>query len=396
MINTENTDQAMSAFKVLQMGAYPEDFNYTNGGIEASTLGLCDQLSELPNVIVKVLSNPKKSIQVDYKKTKGNVEITYLANKHKFAFLSFLRIGRIIKEIKLFKPHVCHLHGTGPLVLLLLMYLKLSKKKHLVTVHGIAGVELLKSFKKNKKVGTLLQLFYYGFLELIIINMATKIIVDTAYVEKWVKARQLYRNHEIKIVPQGINSKFYGIKDNYKENNVLSIGSISRRKGYEFSIASIKNLVEKYPDINYNIIGFCHDPQYYNELLVLIEKLHLKDCVSISSNVNGDLIEKYLSEANVFILHSQEESQGIVFCEAMACGKPIVATNIGGVPFVVKSGVNGLLSAFGDVDAFALNIHTILEDKMLRSKISAVNKNEAGRYNWREITNSIFAIYKEN
>jgi glycogen synthase len=85
-----------------------------------------------------------------------------------------------------------------------------------------------------------------------------------------------------------------------------------------------------------------------------------------------------------------------VFCEAMACGKPIVATNVGGVPFVVKSGVNGLLSAFGDVDAFALNINTILKDKMLRNKISEVNKNEAGRYNWREITSSIFAIYKEN
>ncbi len=396
MINTENIHRTMSIFKVLQIGAYPQDFNHTNGGIEASTLGLCDQLSELPNVTVKVLSNPKKGIQVDYKRMKGNVEITYLANKHKFASLSFLRIGKIIKEIKLFNPDVCHLHGTEPLVLLLLMYLKLSKRKHLVTVHGIACVELLKSFKRNKKIATLLQLFYYGGIEMIIVNMASKIIVDTVYVERWMKAKQLYKNHKIRIVPQGINSKFYCIKDNYNENNVLSIGSISRRKGYEFAIASIKNLVEKYPDIRYNIIGFCHDPHYYNELLTLIEKLNLKQFISISSNVTSDLIEKYLSAANVFILHSQEESQGIVFCEAMACGKPIVATNVGGVPFVVKNGVNGLLSSFGDVDAFAQNINKILEDKTLRNKISKINKNEAGRYDWREITNSIFSIYNEN
>jgi glycosyltransferase involved in cell wall biosynthesis len=395
MIKTENIDRTMSSFKVLQVGAYPEDFNYTNGGIEASTLGLCDQLSKLPNVTVRVLANPKKGIQVDYKRTNRNVEITYLANKHKFAALSFLRIGKIIKEIKSFNPDVCHLHGTEPLVLLLLIYLKLSKRKHLVTVHGIAWVELLKSFKTNKKSGTLLQLFYYGFIEVIIINTASKIIVDTVYVEKWVRAKQFYKNHKIRIIPQGIHPKFYCIKDNYEENKVLSIGSISRRKGYEFAIASIKNLVEKYPDIKYNIIGFCHDPHYYRELLTLIKKLNLKQFVSISSNVSSDLIENYLSTANIFILHSQEESQGIVFCEAMACGKPIVATNVGGVPFVVKSGVNGLLSSFGDVDAFALNISKILEDKTLRNKISKVNKNEAGKYDWREIASSIFSIYNE-
>lgn len=386
----------MDNFKVLQIGVYPEDFNYPKGGIEASTLGLCDQLSELPNIVVKVLTNPKKGIQADYKKTNRNVEITYLANKHKLAALSFLRIGKIIKEIKLFNPDVCHLHGTEPLVLLLLIYLKLSKRKYLVTVHGIAWVELSKSFKENKRTSTLLQLFYYGLIEMMIINMASKIIVDTVYVERWVRTKQVNKNHKIRIVPQGINSKFYRIKDNYKENNVLSIGSISRRKGYEFAIASIKNLVEKHPDIKYNIIGFCHDPHYYNELLILIEKLNLKQFVFISSNVTSDLIENYLSAANIFILHSQEESQGIVFCEAMACGKPIVATDVGGVPFVVKNGVNGLLSAYSDVEAFALNISKILEDKTLRNKMSIANKNEAGRYNWKEIAGSVFSIYNES
>ena len=98
--------------------------------------------------------------------------------------------------------------------------------------------------------------------------------------------------------------------------------------------------------------------------------------------------------ADIFVLHSEEESQGIVFAEAMAVGLPIVATNVGGVPDVVKKGRNGLLSNYSDVDAFANDIVLLLQNETLKAQMSLHNKADASNYNWSVITNRILKIYK--
>ena len=94
-------------------------------------------------------------------------------------------------------------------------------------------------------------------------------------------------------------------------------------------------------------------------------------------------------------MHSQEESQGIVFAEAMAVGLPVVATKVGGVPYVVKNNTTGLLSEYGDVTSFANNIITLLDDRDVYDAFESAAKKEALNYTWQNIAKQVVQLYKE-
>lgn len=92
----------------------------------------------------------------------------------------------------------------------------------------------------------------------------------------------------------------------------------------------------------------------------LKDSLRHGDRITILPDADYDVLLGLYSKATLFALHSEEESQGIVFAEAMAAGLPIVATNSGGIPYVVHDDDNGILCKYGDVDSFACNMDSLL------------------------------------
>ena len=77
----------------------------------------------------------------------------------------------------------------------------------------------------------------------------------------------------------------------------------------------------------------------------------------------------------------------------MAVGLPIVATNVGGVPYVVKHGETGLLSNYSDTAAFAENLATLLQDNAMHKNIVRVGKYESQRYLWSQVAAEIVELY---
>ncbi len=81
-----------------------------------------------------------------------------------------------------------------------------------------------------------------------------------------------------------------------------------------------------------------------------------------------DSVAELLSCADVFLLPSSKESFGLVALEAMACGAPVVASDVGGIPEVVPHGEAGFLCSVGDVDAMAVAVTNILKDEELHAR----------------------------
>jgi len=133
---------------------------------------------------------------------------------------------------------------------------------------------------------------------------------------------------------------------------VLFIGRIVWEKGISFLLFSFKKLVEKVGK-NAQLIIIGNGP-YEDQMNFLINELSLKNHIQHIRKIPYDHIEKYYNIANVFCLPSivkenWQEQLGFVFLEAMACGKPIIATKSGSIQEVVSDNKNGLLVQNGDI-----------------------------------------------
>jgi glycosyltransferase involved in cell wall biosynthesis len=149
-----------------------------------------------------------------------------------------------------------------------------------------------------------------------------------------------------------------------------------RGKGQDQLIRALPAVRREFPDVRLLIIGR-DDRQamrtsFTEELKGLARELAVSDSV-VFTGQRSDM-PAVMAAADLFALPSDEEPFGLVFAEAMAMKKPVVALDNGGTPEVVDDGKTGLLSARGDAAALASNILTLLRDSALRARMG-----EAGR-----------------
>ena len=103
-----------------------------------------------------------------------------------------------------------------------------------------------------------------------------------------------------------------------------------------------------------------------------------------------------LRESDVFVLPSYFEALPVGVLEAMACGVPVVATSVGGIPDVIEDRVNGLLVEPGQPDALARAIVTILTDDALRSRLrEAARSDVRKRFSTESVIKDLGTLYRE-
>jgi glycosyltransferase involved in cell wall biosynthesis len=377
--------------KIIQAGNYPIDYSIIKGGVQSSIFGLTKELAK--NNEVTVIAYPKKEIVQDYTiKDDDGINIHYLKNSFKFQVMGALRISKFAAILNRVESDVIHVHESSIFSLLLIIYLIVKQKKFVLTEHGVLYIEQWQQLKREKSIKTFLQWINYSAVEWLCLNLSKRIIVDTMYVKKRL---QYITFRKLNVIPQGINSVYYTLQDTPDKMVLLSVGSISPRKGYGYSIDAVNAIRQEFSEIHYTIAGTfdSENVSYLKLLRAKIRALNLDENVCIETNVSFERMLTLYEKANVFILHSLEESQGIVFCEAMAAGKPVLATNAGGIPYVVQSDVNGKLSNVGDTNAFARSIAVILRNTALRHDMSAQNRITAIRYSWKTIAIEVENLY---
>ena len=125
----------------------------------------------------------------------------------------------------------------------------------------------------------------------------------------------------------------------------------------------------------------------------VIQESPYRTDIQLETNVSQkDLFVAYQG-AKLFVLHSQEESQGIVFAEAMATGLPVVATNVGGIPYVVENGKTGLLCKYGDSQSMAELTIRLFSNRTLWESASRFARDTSLLYSWDKIAMQICALY---
>jgi len=383
--------------KIVQIGSFPLDATCIRGGVEASVYGLV--LEQAKNQNVAVMDIPRLDIDVDQKELVENIPVYRFSSPGNNNYSALLRLKTILKIIKDLDPDICHIHTTSMFSFAIYLLLKMNGLKAIVTIHGLAHIEKHNAWRENKNIKNTLKLVVQSFTEFVFITFCPICIVDTRYVEEAIKKyRKQWKIFHIpicKVIPQGIDTVFFNVEGTELiKKRLLSVGSLCKRKGHLRLIQAMIKVRTRYPDFSLSIAGVLAESKYLKLMQNSIQEYGLQENIHIYPDASFKQILKLYSESEIFVLHSQEESQGIVFCEAMAAGKSIVATNVGGIPWVVENNVNGLLSDYGDSETFADNIIKLIGDNHLRKEFEKNNRKVSHKYDWKNISDQILEVYK--
>jgi D-inositol-3-phosphate glycosyltransferase len=183
---------------------------------------------------------------------------------------------------------------------------------------------------------------------------------------------------------------------------VMHVGRMVARKGVDNIIRSFGLIKNKLPNLHLVIVGGESDepdPAITPEigrLKKIADEYQIQDIVHFVGRKSRKMLKYYYSAADVFITTPWYEPFGITPLEAMACGIPVIGSEVGGIKFSVKHGSTGLLVPPRDPDALACNIYNLLSDEALRTRMC---KNALRRVNrhftWSKVAADLLPVYQK-
>lgn len=233
------------------------------------------------------------------------------------------------------------------------------------------------------------------------LNKVDKIIVATPL---HIKNSDILRDFEDKceVIPYGIDIEQFNFTDEIKEKVekirgkygpkiILFVGRLIYYKGLEYLIQAMKGV-----DAKLLIIG---EGYLKENLQKLVDKLKIENKVFFLGRVGNSGIVAYYYACDIFVLPSNEKTEafGLVQLEAMACGKPVINTNLPtGVPYVSQDKVTGLTVPVKDFEALVNAINKLLNNPNLRKKYGENGKRRVEKeFTKKLMIKKTFNIYKQ-
>ncbi len=202
-------------------------------------------------------------------------------------------------------------------------------------------------------------------------------------------------------IPKSIAKEEVGILSDRR--NILFAGRIEPLKGVDTLLKAIaliqKQAPETVSDVDVTIIG--GDPwsetpdDEMARLQEMRKELGVSDIVTFLGAKDQDLLPAYYAAAEMVVMPSHYESFGMVALEAMAMGTPVIASEVGGLAFLVQDGINGFHVPSRDPEALAERIFTLLNDKDCRQHLGRHALQSAQKYDWPIIVSRMLEIYQD-
>ena len=180
---------------------------------------------------------------------------------------------------------------------------------------------------------------------------------------------------------------------------LLSVGRLQPSKGIDTMLRAAADIRRDYPDVCVLIVGGGLDDQDEREtaelsrLQTLGHRLGLNNVHYIKAQPQEKLAQ-YYAAADIFVMPSHYESFGMVALEAMACGTPVVASEVGGLASTIVHGDSGLLVPSGDWRAFAQAISRLLASPQLQSAMRQAGPERAQAFAWPLIVENNVRLYR--
>jgi len=205
------------------------------------------------------------------------------------------------------------------------------------------------------------------------------------------------RGEKITVVPNGIDTKRFYFLDKNKARGklmiplntkiILSVGNLIPLKGFHKIIETLPKLLNHYPHLHLYIIG---EGPYRSALEQKVASLNLINNVTLVGSIPNVDLRVWYSAADVFCLASSREGWANVIMESLACGTPVVATQVDGAPEVITTTDVGIL-----VNRTPESIGTGLNDALSREWDSVKIRKHVNNRTWLQVAAEVKSVFSE-
>ena len=228
-----------------------------------------------------------------------------------------------------------------------------------------------------------------------VLNAADAIITVSESNSKYIK--KLGVDTPVHIVPNGYRRDLFYQMDMERSRNklnlphdkkiILTVGNLVDVKGHKYLIEAMGHITKHRSDVMCVIVG---SGKLETQLRKKITDMNLEDHVRLIGSKPHNEIPVWMNACDVFVLPSLNESFGVVIVEAMACGKPVVASAVGGITEIITNNSLGVLCKPEDIRALTDALEQAFDKDWNRDVI----RTYAERYSLEEIGKEIIRIYK--
>jgi D-inositol-3-phosphate glycosyltransferase len=202
-------------------------------------------------------------------------------------------------------------------------------------------------------------------------------------------------------IPEDEARQFIGLTP--EARLILFVGRIEPLKGIDTLIKAVACLRVKDLAEPVNLVVIGGDPEVapaemsaeMARIQQMCDDLTVGKMVAFLGKRSQDTLPYYYSAAEVVVMPSHYESFGMVALESMACGTPVIASQVGGLAFLVQDGVTGYHVPDGDDKALCDKLTTLLGDPTLRRSLGRNAAMYAQKYSWDKIAVKVYEVYRE-
>jgi len=367
--------------KVLQLGKH---YPFYYGGIEKFYFDLAIELNKQSIECDIFCANENKSNKIFYEENVKIISFGRFAFKAStsLSYKVFSELNKIVKQYD-----ILHVHLPDPMIVVALFVLR---PKQPIILHWHSDIVKQKTLKK-------LFLPFQNW----ILNRANKIIATSP---NYIESSEDLNNYRYKCmaIPSGLNpnrlvvndKRLEELENKYKGKRIIYFfGRMAEYKGVEYLIESIQYFPEQY---HFIISGGGDTIQYQD----IAKKINIEDKITFTGRIENEEVGAYYKLCDLFVLPSitRNEAFGLVQCEAMYFGKPIVSTNIegSGVSYVNKNNETGLIVPIKEPQAIYEACVKIINNDKLYKKFSINTKLRFNKmFHINSITREIITVYKE-
>ncbi len=296
------------------------------------------------------------------------------------------QLREVLEEIK---PDLIHAHSTYVVFNRVLQKLKdrgkLDTIPTVVTIHGRPKPLVLPSGEHTTDYETFSKACPFDHILAVSKNVAAEL-------GKYLSKKQ--QEVQISTLYLGVNlSVFYPIPDTRKIWDIAFMGRFETMKAVDLFPKMLVMLKQQVPHLRFLMTG---EGSLKDEILMKCEREGVSDLVDYQGVVPVEQVPKLINQSKIFIYPSREEPFGLSILEAMACGVPVITTNVFGPSEIITQNVDGIMVPPGDVGSLVESIKVLLHDDDQRTLLGRnAKKTIESKFDIEQHYQALVALYRK-